>query len=99
MFLIKFLRQIFILPIKFYKKFISPLLPSSCIYHPSCSTYSMQSILKHGILKGFFLSLFRIFRCIGGLYTGGNDPVPKKFSLHYLFGSYPNFWRFNKKKK
>jgi len=49
--------------IKFYKNFISLILPPSCKFYPSCSEYAIISIEKYGILKGVFLSIFRILRC------------------------------------
>ena len=65
----------FILLIKFYQKLISPLLPSTCRYSPTCSEYSKLSLLKHGLIKGGLLSIKRIIRCNpwGGK---GFDPVP-----------------------
>lgn len=96
---LRIVRYIVILPILIYQKIISPLLPGSCIYSPTCSTYSKEAVLKHGVFKGIALSLGRIFRCTGGLYTGGDDPVPERFSFTYLFGSYKRFWRGREKRK
>ena len=64
-----------LLPIYFYKGAISPLTPPSCRFTPSCSTYALEAIRKHGPFKGFYLALRRILRCHpwGG---GGYDPVP-----------------------
>lgn len=61
--------------IKLYQNFISPLLPSTCRYSPTCSEYSKQSLVKFGLLKGFILSIKRIIKCNpwGG---SGYDPVP-----------------------
>ncbi len=65
----------FILLIKFYQTFISPFTPSSCRYSPTCSTYSLQALKKHGLLKGGWLAIKRISSCHpwGGK---GYDPVP-----------------------
>ena len=65
----------FILLIKFYQILISPLLPSTCRFSPTCSEYSKLSLQKHGLIKGLFLSFKRIIRCHpwGGK---GLDPVP-----------------------
>jgi putative membrane protein insertion efficiency factor len=57
-----------------YRKAISPLLPRSCRYYPSCSAYAEEAIEKHGILKGVFFGLRRIARCHPG-HDGGYDPV------------------------
>lgn len=88
------LRTAVVFPITLYQRLISPLKPSSCIYFPTCSSYTKESVLTHGILKGLLLGLFRLFRCVGGLYTGGHDPVPEQVTVRYLFGSYRTFFRF-----
>ncbi|MCH5154458.1 MAG: membrane protein insertion efficiency factor YidD [Clostridiales bacterium] len=59
----------------FYKKCISPLLPSVCIYTPSCSTYMVEAIKKFGVVRGIFLGTKRILRCVPW-NAGGFDPVP-----------------------
>ena len=79
-------------PVWVYQRLISPSLPSTCIYTPSCSEYTRRAILKHGLL-GVILGIFRVFRCAGGLYTGGIDDVPDRVTPTYLFGSYRRFWR------
>ena len=65
----------FLVIIKFYQNFISPLLPSTCRYTPTCSEYAKQSLVKHGLIKGSFISVKRIIKCNpwGG---NGYDPVP-----------------------
>lgn len=67
--------KVLIAPIRFYQHAISPLLPSSCRYTPTCSHYSIEAIKKHGPLKGSLLAVKRIGRCHpwGG---HGYDPVP-----------------------
>jgi putative membrane protein insertion efficiency factor len=72
-------RKITIAPFLFliwiYKYAISPFLPNSCRYNPTCSTYAVEALKKHGLLKGGLLALWRILRCNpwGG---HGYDPVP-----------------------
>lgn len=61
--------------IYFYKMFISPLLPKSCRYIPSCSSYGLEAIKKYGVIKGIFLAGKRILRCTPKS-EGGFDPVP-----------------------
>jgi hypothetical protein len=61
--------------IRFYQKFLSPVLPPSCRFHPTCSNYGYQAIEKYGLLKGGWLALKRIARC-HPFNPGGYDPVP-----------------------
>ncbi|MBT8262664.1 MAG: membrane protein insertion efficiency factor YidD [Bacteroidia bacterium] len=65
----------FVLLIKAYQRFISPLFPSTCRYTPSCSHYTVEALQVHGLFKGSWLSLKRIVSCNpwGG---SGYDPVP-----------------------
>lgn len=69
----------FILLIKIYQWVISPLLPQSCRYTPTCSSYAIEAIKEWGVIKGLWLALKRISSCHpwGG---SGHDPVPKKIS-------------------
>jgi putative membrane protein insertion efficiency factor len=69
------IRWILLKLIRFYQLFISPALPPSCIYEPSCSRYTYQAIAKHGALKGTYLGIRRILRCHPWA-QGGYDPVP-----------------------
>lgn len=63
--------------IKIYKWFISPVLPGSCRFYPSCSSYTLEAINTHGPFKGSWLGMLRIARC-QPWNAGGYDPVPKK---------------------
>ena len=85
-------RVLISVPVWLYQKVISPALPPHCIYTPTCSEYTRQAIMAHGLL-GLLAGILRLFRCVGGLYTGGEDPVPEHVTMHYLFGSYRRFWR------
>ncbi len=61
--------------IRLYKRFISPMLPPSCRFEPTCSVYTYQAIEKYGVIKGSWLGMKRISRC-HPLHPGGYDPVP-----------------------
>ncbi len=67
--------------IRFYKKFISPLLPPSCIYTPTCSEYMYEAIQIHGVFRGTWMGTRRILRC-NPFSKGGYDPVPEKKEKH-----------------
>ena len=71
----KLLTYFLLLPIYFYKGAISPLTPPSCRFTPSCSTYAVEALRRHGPFKGLYLAIRRILRCHpwGG---SGYDPVP-----------------------
>ena len=84
---------LFMVPVFIYRKLISPIIPNSCIYTPSCSQYTLDALKKHGPLAGILLSLTRVTRCAGGLFTGGHDPVPEQFSFRYISSSWKNFRR------
>ena len=57
------LKKLFVLPIKFYRYFISPLFPPSCRFTPTCSQYAIESIEEFGVLKGGVLAIKRISKC------------------------------------
>ena len=67
----------FILLVRFYQFAISPLIPASCRYQPTCSHYTVEALQKHGLFYGSKLAIKRIFSCHpwGG---SGYDPVPDK---------------------
>jgi putative membrane protein insertion efficiency factor len=58
-----------------YQVAISPLLPPSCRYFPSCSSYAVEALEKHGAIRGSWLAARRILRC-NPFRPGGFDPVP-----------------------
>ncbi len=71
----KILTSPFVLLIRFYQLALSPILPSTCRYDPTCSHYSIDALQKHGLFKGSWLAIKRIGSCHpwGG---SGYDPVP-----------------------
>ena len=71
-------RRFIILPIKLYRRFISPLKGTpTCRFTPSCSEYAIEAITEWGVVAGLALALWRVLRCnpFGGC---GHDPVPKR---------------------
>ena len=58
-----------------YRYLVSPLLPASCRFHPSCSEYAEEALARHGGVRGSWLTVKRIARC-GPWHPGGVDPVP-----------------------
>ena len=64
-----------IMGVRGYQLFLSPFLPPSCRYTPSCSAYAIEALQRHGALRGGWLALRRIGRC-HPFRPGGYDPVP-----------------------
>ena len=71
------IKFIFILPVRFYRYFISPILGSKCRFYPSCSEYCIKAIEIHGVILGLYLTSKRILRC-NPFCQSGADPVPNK---------------------
>ncbi|MGN0171047.1 MAG: membrane protein insertion efficiency factor YidD [Lachnospiraceae bacterium] len=69
------IKKILIFGIKVYRKYISPMKIVKCPYYPTCSTYALEAIEKHGAFKGGALAVWRILRC-NPFSKGGYDPVP-----------------------
>jgi hypothetical protein len=67
-------RSAFLLILRFYKRFVSPVLPPACRFTPTCSEYAAEAIENHGILRGGMLAMHRLGRC-GPWHQGGYDPV------------------------
>ena len=72
----KVLSLVLLLPIWIYQKIISPFLPTTCRYSPTCSAYAVEAIKKHGPFYGFYLALRRILSCHPWSKKSGYDPVP-----------------------
>jgi len=68
------MRIIVISLLRFYKRFISPLLPAACRFEPSCSEYAREAVELHGVWRGGLLAAWRILRC-NPFSKGGFDPV------------------------
>ncbi|MBW2452065.1 MAG: membrane protein insertion efficiency factor YidD [Deltaproteobacteria bacterium] len=67
-------KRLVIAGITFYQNVLSPLKPPLCRFYPSCSTYSREAIMRHGIFAGSWLSIKRLARC-HPWHPGGYDPV------------------------
>ena len=61
--------------IRFYRRQISPSIPPSCRFTPTCSAYALEAIERYGALKGGGMAIWRILRC-NPFHPGGYDPVP-----------------------
>jgi uncharacterized protein len=70
-----------LLLIRGYRQLLSPLLPPSCRFQPTCSAYALEAITRHGAVVGSWLAIKRILRC-HPWSAGGYDPVPENASSH-----------------
>ena len=68
------MRKTVIAILRLYKRFLSPLLPSACRFHPTCSEYMMDAVAKYGAARGVWLGTRRLLRC-HPFHEGGFDPV------------------------
>jgi putative membrane protein insertion efficiency factor len=69
--------RVLLVPVNFYRRWISPVLPPSCRFEPSCSAYAVEALSTHGALRGSWLTVRRLLRC-GPWHPGGYDPVPPR---------------------
>jgi len=70
------MRKLLVTFIRAYQAVLSPLLGDCCRFHPSCSSYTIEAIERHGCLKGAWYGLRRLLRC-HPFHAGGLDPVPE----------------------
>jgi hypothetical protein len=96
------LRRFFIVLIKAYQKYLSPMKRTKCPYIPTCSCYGLEAVEKHGALLGGIMAACRILRC-NPFSHGGYDPVPDKIGLVYLKDRTikrirPDFTHYSKKR-
>lgn len=68
------MKQLFVYAIRGYRRFISPLLPPTCRFHPTCSDYAQQAFERYGVLRGFWLTIKRLVKC-HPYHPGGFDPL------------------------
>ncbi len=81
------MKRLLIALIRFYKERISPKKKAVCRFRPTCSTYAIEAIERHGALAGSVMAFCRIMRC-NPLFRGGYDPVPERFTLKSGVGKY-----------
>jgi len=68
------MRGLTVAVLRVYKRFISPMLPSACRFHPTCSEYMMEAVQRYGTARGILLGLRRLSKC-HPFHEGGYDPV------------------------
>ena len=73
----RWLVNLFIVIIRLYQRFLSPLLGPRCRFSPSCSTYAIEALACHGLGRGVGLTVWRLLRC-HPFSAGGYDPVPER---------------------
>ena len=69
-----FPRAIALLPLRVYRRLVSPLLPQRCRYYPSCSRYAVDAVERYGVLRGSVLAAWRVLRC-NPWSAGGIDQI------------------------
>ena len=69
--------RVLLVPIHFYRRWISPVLPPTCRFEPSCSAYAVEALTTHGALRGTWLTVHRLARC-APWGRAGYDPVPPR---------------------
>ena len=60
--------------LRFYQRWISPLIAPRCRFHPTCSAYAYEAIVRHGLLRGLGRAIWRLLKC-QPFHRGGFDPV------------------------
>jgi len=68
--------SVLVVLVRAYQKLVSPLIPASCRYVPSCSEYAAEALTRHGLVRGVWLSVARLLRC-NPWSEGGEDRVPE----------------------
>lgn len=71
------LLQALLVPLRLYRRLLSPLMPPACRFHPSCSKYALDALVSFGPLRGSWLAVRRLVRC-HPFHPGGLDPVPSR---------------------
>jgi uncharacterized protein len=66
-----------LLPVRAYRRFVSPAIPARCKYHPTCSTYAVQAVRELGPARGTIVAAWRLARC-NPWSNGGYDPLSER---------------------
>jgi len=74
------MKQVVQFALRSYKRLVSPMLPHSCRFVPTCSEYAMEAVERHGVCRGSLLAAWRLLRC-HPLARAGYDPVPRSAGL------------------
>jgi uncharacterized protein len=74
-------RRLLVLAVRGYQRFISPMTPPTCRFYPSCSSYAVTALERHGALRGTWLAVWRVLRC-NPWNPGGVDDVPPAGQRH-----------------
>jgi putative membrane protein insertion efficiency factor len=69
------IRRLALFVLRGYQRLVSPVLPPACRFHPTCSSYAVGAVERHGVVRGGWLAARRIARC-HPFHPGGIDPVP-----------------------
>ncbi|HXZ26106.1 MAG TPA: membrane protein insertion efficiency factor YidD [Nitrospiria bacterium] len=69
------MRALLLTLIRGYRRWVSPALPPSCRFYPSCSAYAIEAVHRHGVIRGGWLTVKRM-ACCHPYHAGGHDPVP-----------------------
>ena len=72
-------REVAVAPLRLYRMALSPLVPRSCRFEPTCSAYAIEAVVRHGLVRGGWLAAQRVLRCRPAC-AAGLDPVPGETS-------------------
>lgn len=68
------MKSLFLSTIRFYRRYLSPMLPPACRFEPSCSAYALEAFEKKSVPRALWMTVVRILKC-NPFHPGGYDPV------------------------
>jgi putative membrane protein insertion efficiency factor len=80
------LREVALLPVHLYRRFLSPALPGRCKYYPSCSTYALQAVRELGVLRGSIVAAWRLARCNPWSHGGVDELSDRRLFRDHAHG-------------